>query len=105
MNGTPWKGSIRGLSQKAEIFTVKTPVETPGSKVLDGESVIHKVGTITWKVASINPRKHMESLYPIIERHNFLGLETGSRAKEGADPSPGLIVSWYLPSEDWFAKS
>ena len=42
INGTPWKESRRSLSQKAKIFIIKTPIETLGSKVLDGGSVRQK---------------------------------------------------------------
>ena len=83
MNGTPWKGSSRGLAQKTKIFIIETPVESPGSKVLDGGSVLHKPGTITWKAASINPGKHMESLYPTIERHNFLRFSNRLESQRG----------------------
>ena len=49
MNGTLWKGSSRGLSQKPEIFVIKAPVMTPSSKVLDGGTILHKARTVIWK--------------------------------------------------------
>ena len=60
MNGIPWKGSSRGLSQKPEIFVIKTPVVIPFRKVLDGGAILHKAQNITWKAACENAHKHMD---------------------------------------------
>ena len=105
MNGTPWKGSCRALSQKTKIFVIKSPIVTPCSKVLDGGAILHKARTITRKGLVKTPTNTWKAWTQLSIDTIFFGLVTGSRAKEGAQPSVGLMVSWYLPSANWLAKS
>ena len=68
---------------------MKAPVMTTGSKVLDGGAIRHKARTVTWKATHTNTWKAWTQL----SIDNCFGLVTGSRAKEGEEPSPTLMVS------------
>ena len=66
---------------------------TPGSKVPDGGAILHKTQTITGKAARKNITNTWKAWTRLSIDTIFLGLVMGSRAKEGEEPSPGLMVS------------